>query len=165
MKKKRLLAICCYFLVSISGCHPLVGVLAVAGAYAIASQQHRPTEQPSRSQHQRSPSFKEWDQRNRFGVITAAEMPSQARQIADTYDACEYEECERLAEAEIQGRFTPAGDRATAWFYKGAVLVLKNREREATECFREVRRLAPQYWVDKQRFKPAVIACFEASRS
>jgi len=95
-------------------------------------------------------------------LICSASESVSARLIA-LYDECQYQECLKEAELLLRRATASAQDRAAACLFEGAILCIYDRNEEAAECFRRVRELDPYSRPDPARFKPAVVACFDAA--
>ena len=83
--------------------------------------------------------------------------------MAKRYEECLYVECLSIAEDLLSRPTARDKYRAKAWFYKGAILMLRSQDDQARECFRQARRLDDHLEADKHRFKPAVIKCFQSA--
>ena len=102
-------------------------------------------------------------------VSRSTESPARRRvtsndveRMEDRYEECRYEECLSVAEEICRQTAAKAKYRAKAWFYKGVIHVLQGDDEQARECFRQAKILEHGLRVDRHRFKPAVVRCFQS---
>lgn len=81
--------------------------------------------------------------------------------VTALYDRCEYARCLDEARNVAKRPTTPPRQRAAAHVHIGVILLMKGHDVEAVASFRQAHQLDPTYGIDRQRFKPAVVACYE----
>lgn len=145
----------CVALVFLSGCQALAAVGPVIAVCATAelTDGFRFSRRSARTGADRDNRATSEQPREQWGL--------RVKRLIQLYDECEYLRC--LQETDVIIKNSTASDRdlAIAYLYQGAILYLRGARREAAASFRRSYQLYPSCLIDRRRFKPAVVTCYE----